>query len=123
MAKQKPTTMKWEQLLQSITDCKEKGTRYTFLLGAQASISSGIPGAKILATDWLKQVEEDDPVEYQKLTERDDYDPKNIAALYTEVYRVRFQKFPGDGYRRIEDIMSEKKRRGPVSDTPSQLWS
>ena len=34
MAKQTPTTMKWEHLLQSITDCKEKGTHYAFLLGA-----------------------------------------------------------------------------------------
>ena len=81
MAKQKPTTMKWKQLLQSITDCKEKGTRYAFLLGAQASIIWH-SRAKILATDWLKQLEEDDPDEYQKLTERDDYDPKTDNRPY-----------------------------------------
>jgi protein O-mannosyl-transferase len=113
MAKQKPTTMKWKPLLQSIADCKEKGTRYAFLLGAGASISSGIPGANKLTTDWLRQIEENDPDEHRELIERPEYDPENIAALYTEVYRVRFQKFPGDGYRAIEDIMSDKKKVWP----------
>lgn len=113
MAKSKPTTMKWKPLLQSIADCKEKGTRYAFLLGAGASINSGIPGAKKLATDWLNQIEDIYPDEYQKLVKHSEYKKGNIAALYSEVYRVRFQQFPGNGYRAIEDIMSDKKKVWP----------
>ena len=92
--------MGWKILLISIAENKEKGTRYAFLLGAGASISSGIPGAKDLATRWLKQIEEDDIEEYQRLTQLPDYKQGDIAALYSEVYRTRFP-IVGDDYRAI----------------------
>ncbi len=109
MTDSKPTAMELKTLLRSIEENKEGGTRYAFLLGAGASISSGIPGANKLATDWLSQIEEDNSKAYKKLIEHDDYDPENIATLYSEVYRVRFQSLSGDGYRAIEKIMSDKR--------------
>jgi len=45
----KPSPMNWNELLHSIADRRDDGTRYAFLLVAGASISSGIPGANKLA--------------------------------------------------------------------------
>jgi protein O-mannosyl-transferase len=104
----KPKEMIWKDLLQSIVENKDGGTRYAFLLGAGASISSEIPAAKVLASRWLEQIKENNPDGYEKLTQRPEYKKGNIAALYTEVYPIRFP-IPGDGHRAIEKIMSDKK--------------
>jgi protein O-mannosyl-transferase len=108
MKKIKAKTMIWKDLLQSIVENKDGGTRYAFLLGAGASISSEIPAAKVLASRWLEQIKENNPDGYEKLTQHPEYKKGNIAALYTEVYPIRFP-IPGDGHRAIEKIMSDKK--------------
>ncbi|HIJ50464.1 MAG TPA: hypothetical protein HPP54_05335 [Nitrospinae bacterium] len=46
MEDSKPNAMLIEDLLQSLVDNKKGGTRYAFLLGAGASISSGFPAQK-----------------------------------------------------------------------------
>ena len=100
--------MLMDDLLQSLVDTKEGGTRYAFLLGAGASISSGVPGAKVLATEWLETIKENNPDGYKKLIERPEYKNGDIAALYSDVYSVRFPILK-NGYQAIEKIMSDKR--------------
>jgi protein O-mannosyl-transferase len=100
--------MAWKVLLRSIATRKNKGTRYGFLLGAGASVSSGIPDAKVLANRWLVEIKEDDPDGYKELTENTKYKKGDIAALYSKIYEKRFQELE-DGYLAIEEIMKEKK--------------
>jgi len=108
MKDSKPKAMLMEDLLQSLVDNKKGGTRYAFLLGAGASISSGVPGAKVLATEWLETIKENNPDGYNKLIERPEYKSGDIAALYSDVYSVRFP-IPKNGYQAIEEIMSDKR--------------
>ena len=65
-----PREMNWKELLQSVADTEKQGTRYAFLLGAGASISSGIKGAADLTKRWLEQVKENNIDEYKKIAER-----------------------------------------------------
>jgi NAD-dependent SIR2 family protein deacetylase len=105
MNNSKPNTMTWKALVRSLVDREKKGTPYAFLLGAGASITSGIPGAKDLATRWLADG-------YEELIKDPKYDEKNIAALYSKVYLKRFRE-PEDGYLAIEEIMSDDKKVWP----------
>ena len=100
--------MNWKELLQSVADTEKQGTRYAFLLGAGASISSGIKGAADLTKRWLEQVKENNIDEYKKIAERTEYKKGDFAALYSEVYSARFPD-PADGRLAIEKIMCDKK--------------
>jgi protein O-mannosyl-transferase len=112
MTGSKTDAMNWNELSHSIADRKNDGTRYAFLLGAGASISSKIPGAKKLASDWLEVIKENNSEAYKNLKELPEYDEDNLAPLYPEIYRTRF-KVPEDGYRAIEEIMSDDKKVWP----------
>ena len=90
MEDSKPNAMLMEDLLQSLVVNKKGGTRYAFLLGAGASISSGVPGTKVLATEWLETIRKNNPDGYNKLIERPEYKNGDIAALYSDVYSVWF---------------------------------
>jgi tetratricopeptide (TPR) repeat protein len=102
----KPITEK--TLLRSIDGNIKQGRRFAFLLGAGASITSGIKGAGELAERWLNEIKEDDFPEYEILTKKNSLDPKNIAASYTDIYQARFSHAPEDGYKEIEDIVSSE---------------
>ncbi|MDI9333421.1 MAG: tetratricopeptide repeat protein [Cytophagales bacterium] len=93
-------------LIKSIADCKGSGKRYAFLLGAGASITSGIPGAYALAKKWLDELQEDNPDAYKKITQTPQFKDNNLGALYSKIYDTRFEKFPNDGYQAIEQAMS-----------------
>ena len=98
-----------KSLIKSIGDNKNKGRRFAFLLGAGASITSGITGAGKLAEKWLNEIAENDPTRHQEITEADSFNKDNVAASYTRIYQARFQDFPDDGYREIEELMSDDK--------------
>ncbi|MCJ8312675.1 MAG: tetratricopeptide repeat protein [Saccharospirillaceae bacterium] len=98
-----------KSLIKSIGDNKEKGRRFAFLLGAGASITSGIKGAGELAQRWLEEIKETDPERHTKITSDKSFDKNNVAACYTRIYQDRFKDFPDDGYREIEELMSADK--------------
>jgi protein O-mannosyl-transferase len=82
--------------------CKEAATRlsgrpafrYCFVLGAGASITSGIPGGEALAVNWLQEAyERDNSVRslsqdaWAKQAFGGDFDPKRPGEKYGEIYR------------------------------------
>ena len=97
-----------EELIQSVVSNRKEGCRYAFLLGAGASISSGIPDAASMAEAWLDEIEKTDPETYQALISKNGSDSKNLSALYPTIYQARFAGFEKDGYAAIENIMSAK---------------
>ncbi|MEI4551121.1 tetratricopeptide repeat protein [Pseudoalteromonas spongiae] len=98
-----------KSLIQSISQNKDRGRRYAFLLGAGASIQSGIVGASTLAKKWLEEIQKNDSEQYKTITENNNFNANNLAASYTDIYRARFQDFPEDGYREIEELMSDDR--------------
>ena len=106
MSKQKdPKEVPQEILIQSIIDNLDgNNKRFAFLLGAGASVTSGIPAAAELAKKWLKQLKDIDPKEYKALNQKTD-----LAASYSTIYYKRFFHQQEDGDSEIEKIMSDDK--------------
>ena len=106
MSKQKdPKEVLQASLIQSIVDnLNGNNKRFAFLLGAGASVTSGIPAATELVEKWLKQLKDIDPKEYKTLNPKAD-----LAASYSTIYRKRFFHQPEDGYFEIEKIMADDK--------------
>ena len=118
MSKQKyPKEVLQASLIQSIVDnLNGNNKRFAFLLGAGASVTSGIPAAAELAEKWLEQLKDIDPKEYKALIK--DIKPKerktlnrkaDLATSYSTIYRKRFFHQPEDGYFEIEKIMADDK--------------
>ncbi len=88
---------------------KKNDTRkYCFILGAGASISSGIHSGETLARNWIKDLKEmwnDD--KFNKWIKKESIDVENPAAKYSEIYEKRFDdNFDSDeGYAYIYDQM------------------
>ena len=72
MSKQKnPKEVPQEILIQSIVDNLDgNNKRFAFLLGAGASVTSGIPAAAELAKKWLEQLKGIAPKEYKALNQK-----------------------------------------------------
>ena len=95
-------------------DTKErKERRYCFILGAGASISSGIPSGKALAGQWLRELYERQRPTSLTITEwcaRGDcpvqgVDPKNPGAYYPQLFRARFPGNDPEGQRFIQEAI------------------
>jgi len=89
---------------------------FVFLLGAGASISSGIPGAQRLADMWLAEMHELDPthngIPFHQWMHDGHHgiatlDPKNSAASYSEVFDRRFAANPGQGFAFLTKLMQD----------------
>lgn len=111
MKKQQPEQSKIaevteKELIKSIADNRSEGQRYAFLLGAGASVTSGIQSAGKLAERWLQEIEQINPERHKEIVEHKEFSSTNIAASYTRIYKARFQSFPQDGYREIEELMT-----------------
>lgn len=88
---------------------------FVFLLGAGASVSSGIPAAARLAKNWLEDLHFQDPsaadVPFDKWLAAgrhgiQDLDPNNLAASYPAIYDRRFSTNPDHGYAALTKVMS-----------------
>ena len=106
MSKQKdPKEVPQASLIRSIIDNLDgNNKRFAFLLGAGASVTSGIPAAAELAKKWLEQLKGIAPKEYKALNLKDD-----LATYYSTIYRKRFFHQQEDGYSEIEKIMADDK--------------
>jgi len=91
---------------------------FMFVLGAGASVSSGIPTADVLAKHWVQEIFENEAEQGESLDAfiaRSDglalpnFAMDKAAELYPDVFRRRFQHDPSDGYVALEVAM-EKAR-------------
>ena len=83
--------------------------RFCFILGAGASISSGIKTGQQLVNIWEKELSERNPNEHKEWKERLGINEANMAAFYSKYYDRRFKRNPRDGYNYLENQMEGKK--------------
>lgn len=98
-----------EQLFLAVKDADKKGSsvRYGFILGAGASVASGIPSGYKLATKWYEEIEDTIGEESLKAwTDTiDGFDVENIAASYTKIFKKRFEVDYHLGYQELQRYM------------------
>jgi protein O-mannosyl-transferase len=90
---------------------------FCFILGAGASVQSGIPTGAKLVEQWLEElhVREDFqqlPLEEwanSKNLDIDNFDYQDAASYYSQVFKRRFQDDPDTGYAFLEDAMNNKE--------------
>ena len=108
-----------DEFLKHIRGNALQDKRYCFILGAGASITSGLPSAKELAMKWLEEM--------RKMSVKDDAlfendgDQKNIrpsvkknpAKYYSYIYQKRFELDRDEGYFAIEEEMKKTAENEP----------
>jgi hypothetical protein len=117
----RPLVMRSSRFVSQVTEGYRSGERYCFILGAGASITSGIKGGVALAREWqayLRAKEAASPgyirecaAEYEDFDyERDvaplfaeGYEPK--SADYFSFYDLRFANMPTQAYAQLQALM------------------
>lgn len=97
-------------------DRKMHNRRFAFILGAGASVQSGIPTAGTLVWRWLGELHRrlarsGVSLERWATTEALEirgFSPNDAAAFYSQVFARRFRQHPDEGYADLEDIMQGK---------------
>ncbi|WP_232518173.1 tetratricopeptide repeat protein [Porphyromonas gingivalis] len=84
--------------------------KFCFLIGAGASISSGIPSGAKLAWDWLQEIEEDCDKEdldgwKRKIKMGSRRLRGRVGEFYPQIYEKRFDHAPEMGYNYIRSLM------------------
>jgi len=96
-------------MIDSVKKLSDARRRYCFILGAGASVSSGIPTAIQLANDWLKELLKLEPKVTKKWIKENKVNKNNIDRFYSEIYKMRFCAHPREGYVRLQNIMENAK--------------
>ncbi|MDC0717066.1 SIR2 family protein [Nannocystis bainbridge] len=97
-------------------DRKMHNRRFAFILGAGASVQSGIPTAGTLVRRWLGELHRrlaraDVPLERWATAEALEiagFSFADLPASYSQVFARRFRQHPDEGYADLEDIMQGK---------------
>ena len=101
-------TIKQKNLVRILKDNEDNNsdTRFTFLLGAGASIKSGIHSALTLSKIWLREIKEDyNESEYASWVKDNNIDEKHPATNYSQIYKKRFENDLESGYIYLQKIM------------------
>ncbi len=99
-------------LVRIFKDNKDNGsdTRFVFLLGAGASVQSGIPSATTLAKQWNDEIKNDFGDDaYNKWIKDKAIDVKELASSYTNIFQKRFGHSPQNGYETLQKLMENKE--------------
>ena len=112
-------TITSKQLVRMLKDASRgsKGSgemKFCFLIGAGASISSGIPSGAKLAWNWLQQIKEDcggEDFEDWKIEIKmpDQHIEERVGEFYPEIYEKRFGHAPETGYDYIRGLMEGRE--------------
>lgn len=88
---------------------------FCFVLGAGASVTSGIPPGGAVARKWLEELHErEGSGDFEAWIRGDEHgidglDPDDPAASYPRIYQRRFRLDPDEGYAWLEDLMDGKR--------------
>lgn len=97
------------QLLNYFLD-KRDDKRFCFILGAGASVQSGIPMAGKLAKEWLTQIKDRDGDDiFKDWVKENNIEEDNPAKSYSMIYDKRFYIDPADGFDYLEKAMDGKE--------------
>lgn len=101
-----------KQLVQIFKDVKELDsdeTRFCFLLGAGASVSSGIPTGWTLAKEWYEDLKKVMDEQERKAWEtKIGFDEERIGEFYPQLYEKRYESSPQLGYAKFKKLMEKK---------------
>ena len=104
--KPKPRTITLRQFLRYFEE--QQNRKFCFILGAGASKSSGIPTGAELASQWLKEIEEDlDEAQFEAWLEEEHIDKNDPASFYHQIFAKRFEVDHQGGYDFFEKIMEK----------------
>jgi tetratricopeptide (TPR) repeat protein len=89
---------------------------FCFILGAGASVQSGIPSGASFVKQWIRELHVQEDFDHLNLEEWADqnlgipnFDYQEAASFYAEIYKRRFQDDPEKGYAFLEDAMNDKE--------------
>ena len=114
-----------DQFRRDVNERKER--RYCFILGAGASVKSGIPSGKALAEQWLNEAYERQrpaPLRGQKPMTLAEWcahpdcpapgvDPKNPGASYPQLFQARYPEDDPEGQRFIQESIRGSNKNRP----------
>ena len=112
MNEELPKTITSRQLVRMLKDAsgESKGTKFCFLIGAGASMSSGIPSGADLARKWIREIEEDCGKDnFAKWKNKVGISEDNVGEFYPQIYEKRFGHIPESGYDCIRHYMEGKE--------------
>lgn len=119
MAENTSTITEWsvDGLLDEISHLNSnmKDRSLAFILGAGASISSGIPAGGALAKKWLEEIYlrenlktgEGIEIWASKKLDIDEFQLHDAATYYAKIFELRFGCDPQSGYAALEAVMEE----------------
>ncbi|ELI6423567.1 tetratricopeptide repeat protein [Aeromonas veronii] len=119
MTEKTPTITEWsvDGLLDEIRHLNNnmKDRALAFILGAGASISSGIPAGGALAKKWLEEIYlrenlntgEKIEIWASKQLDIDEFQLHDAATYYAKIFELRFGCDPQSGYAALEAVMEE----------------
>ncbi len=79
--------------------------KFCFVLGAGASITSGIKSGQELVDIWDRELQKRTPQEYSEWKKRLKITKDNKYSFYSQYYEERYKKHPRDGYNFLEKMM------------------
>ncbi|KKC51117.1 tetratricopeptide repeat protein [Porphyromonas gulae] len=115
MNEELPKTITSRQLVRMLKDASRgsKGLgemKFCFLIGAGASISSGIPSGADMARKWIQDIEEDcGKDDFAKWKNKVGISENNVGEFYPQIYEKRFGHIPESGYDCIRHYMEDKE--------------
>lgn len=83
--------------------------KFCFVLGAGASISSGIKSGQELVTIWDRELLERNEEDHLKWKKDFNITEENKYSHYSRFYEERFRRRPADGYNYLEKLMEHAK--------------
>ena len=113
MSKFKAKEISQKQLIRGLKASKNSNSsiRYGFILGAGASVKSGIKSGSELANKWYTEIKED--ISKKELDEWKnkikDFNEKKLAESYTKIFEKRFEGNYEEGYQELQEYMDKAR--------------
>ena len=101
--------MSLNMLIQTVQECTKAKQRFCFILGAGASVASGIKSGVAMANEWLKDLKTIELKETEEWLKSENIDEKQIGSHYSKIFKRRFRGHPFAGYNWLQNEMKNAK--------------
>lgn len=99
-----------ESLFRLLKDSTQNNSsiHFGFILGAGASVKSGIKSGSELARKWYEEIKEDlNETDFEKWNKDKEINEKNLAESYTKIFAKRFEIDFRAGYEELQRYMDK----------------
>jgi len=107
-----PTEISFREFLRIFKDneASKSESRFCFILGAGASVSSGIKSGASLAKEWIKTIEEDLlEADFNTWIKDSKIDKDSPELDYPKIYQKRFENNRKSGHEALMSVMTDKE--------------